>query len=259
MQVNFFAFLMALLLPFSAPFSALAEEKLPSVTVMADSSISVAVAKIARSYSQQKNVVVNTSFSSQKAQQQQISDGAAADILITTKATWIDELKQQGLIDIYSQTTIAKNRLVLVGSESSEVSIKNNELFPTTQIINSSDGEPMFLIGHPETSVDGTYAKESLRSLGAAGDLEPYTLYIKQPNQFFDMVLNQKAFGICFYSGARGQKNIKIIGEIPEASHAPINYYAVVIAGNNMNEARKFLQYLTSKEVRIIFRENGFF
>lgn len=240
------------------PFISKAEPQLPSVTVMADSSVSMAIAKVARDYSQQKNVVVNTSFATQKAQQQQISDGAAADVLITTKSSWIDELKQQGLIDVYSQTMLAKNSLVLVGAANSAVSINEKDLFPTMQIMASSGGEPMFLVGHPETLASGAYAKEALRNLGAANDLEPYTLYIKQESQFFDMIANQQAFGVCFYSEAVNQKGVKIIALLPENSHLPIIYYAVVIAGNNMNEARKFLQYLKSKEVRKILRDNNF-
>jgi molybdate transport system substrate-binding protein len=239
------------------PWQAFAVQQLPTLTIMADNSLSVAVAKIARNYSQKKQVVVNTSFTPQKAQQLQISEGAAADILITTKTIWIENLKQQGLVDIYSQTTFAKNRIVLVGAADSSVVMGDKNNFPSAQIITNSGGNPMFLIGHPETSIDGSYAKEALRDLNAENDLEPYTLYIKQPEQFFDMVVNQQAYGVCFYSAAMRRAGVKIIGALPESSHTPIVYYAVVIAGNNMNEARKFLEYIKSKEVRKILKDSG--
>jgi len=239
------------------PSVAAADPQLPSITVMADNSLSIAIAKIARNYSQKKQVVVNTSFSQQKIQQQQINDGAAADILITTKTPWLEELKQQGLVDIYSQTMLAKNRLVLVGQGGNNVVMDSKSGFPTTQIINFSGGEPMFVLGHPEMRADSIYAKEALRNLGAANDLEPYTLYIKQMEQFFELIANQEAFGICFYSDVQGRKDIKIIGALPESSHAPIVYYGVVIAGNNMNEARKFMEYLKSSEARKTLKDSG--
>jgi ABC-type molybdate transport system substrate-binding protein len=81
---------------------------LNSVTVMADGSMSVAIAEIARNYSRNKQIVVNTSFAAQRAEEAQIIAGADADILITPKQNWIDRLKERGLVDIYSIVKVAK-------------------------------------------------------------------------------------------------------------------------------------------------------
>jgi len=153
---------------------------------------------------------------------------------------------------------IAKNRLVLIGNTDSIVETKPNEIFPIVDIINSSGGEPMFAIGNPENMIEGGYSKEALRNLGASSDLEPYTLYVKTPEQIFELVTKQNAFALCFYSSTLGRKDIKIISTMPENSHKPIVYYAVAIAGNNMEEARKFMRYLTSKEGRKTLNNNGF-
>lgn len=259
-------------------FSAIAETILPTVTVMADSSMSVAVAKIARDYSRKNKTVVSSSFASQKIQQAQISEGAEADILITTKSAWIDELKLQGLVDFSSQTLLARNSLVLIGAVDSELALeksgqKSNK-FPTVAIINSgvssgisydansdteSSGiEPMFVVANPESLAEGSYSKESLRKLGASGDLEPYTLYVNQEEQIFDIVAKKKAFALCFASSVYRRNDVKIIDTMPEESYQPIKYYAVVIAGDNMNEARKFLQYLKTKEAKEILANSGF-
>ena len=235
-----------------------AAETLPSITVMADSSMSAAVAQIARDYTRTQKATVNTSFAPQKTQQEQITEGAAADILITTKEAWLDELKLQGLVDVYSKTPIAKNRLVLIGGKDSSVTTSYNEIFPIVGIINAGGGEPSFAIGSPETLIEGSYSKEALRNLGASSDLEPYSLYIKQLSEIFDMVANHQAFSLCFYSSTLGRKDIKIISTIPETAHKAIIYYAVVIAGDNMDEARKFLQYLKSKDARKTMNDNGF-
>lgn len=252
-KTKIFMLLVGLLLPVAVH----ASNSIPTVTVMADNSLSNSISKIARSYSQKKHVSVNTSFASQKFQQQQITDGAAADVLITTKQSWLDELKQQGLVDIYSQFAIAKNRLVLVGGADSTITIDSNNSFPSSQIIKASGGEPMFVVGHPETRIDGGFAKSALYNMGAMYDLEPYISYIKQIDQFVELITTQKAFGICLFSDTIGNKKIKIIGALPEDSHQPIIYNAVVIAGNNMNEARKFMEYLKSSEVRKILSDNG--
>lgn len=231
---------------------------LPTVTVMADHSLSLAVAEIARNYSRSKQAVVNSSFVPQKIQQEQISEGAAADILITSKEGWIDELKLQGLIDIHSQTRFARDRLVLIGSTESNIVSLGSGRFPTVDIMKSGNGEPIFILGNPESLMEGVYAKEAMRSLGASDDLEPYTLYVKRLDEMLDMVVKQQAFGVCFYSSTVGRVDLKIIDILPESAHKPIVYNAVVIASDNMDEARKFLEYLKSTEVRKLLPKYGF-
>ncbi len=247
-----------IILPFLA-FSARAEVvSLPTITVMADYSLSLAVTEITRNYSRDKQTVVNSSFAPQESQQRQISEGGAADILITSRAAWIDELKLQGLVDIHSQTKLASDRLVLIGSPKTKIVSLGSGRFPSDDIINSNYGAPMFLVGNPEVLMEGVYAKEALRNYGVASDLEPYTLYIKRLDQMFDMVINQQAFGMCFYSSVFSRSDIKIIDKIPESAHEPIIYYAVVIASDNMDEARNFLAYLKTKEARKSLRKYGF-
>mgnify|MGYP001317805100 CR=1 FL=1 len=231
---------------------------LPTVTVMADHSLSMAVSEIARNYSRDKKTIVNTSFVPQKIQQEQINEGAAADILITSKDEWIDELKLQGLIDIHSQTKFAKDRLVLIASVESNIVSQGAGRFPTVEIIKSASGTPIFMLGNPESLMEGVYAKEAMRSLGASDDLEPYTLYVKRLDEMLDMVVKQQAFGVCFYSSVFNRSDLKIIDMIPESAHKPIVYYAAVVASDNMDEARNFLAYLKSTEVRKLLSKYGF-
>jgi len=231
---------------------------LPSVTVMADNTMSNAIAEIARHYARDRETVVNTSFAASAAQETQITEGAAADILITPKQSWIEQLKTQGLIDIYSPTAIARNRLALVGPEDSPIVANIAQKFPTVPIINRLGGEPGFVVGNPETQAAGVAGKEALRNLDVASDLEPYTLYVKQQNQMIEMVTQQQGYGLFFASSIMGRSGMRILDFLPESSYQPVKYYAVVIAGDNMDEARKFLDYLSSTDARQVFRQNGF-
>jgi len=231
---------------------------LNSVTVMADSTMSIAMAELARDYAKTQNVIVNTSFAAPDVQQAQITGGGAADILITPKQSWIEQLKTQGLIDVHSPTPVAKNQLALVGPADSPLAVKLSRFFPTAAIIKQIEGEQGFVIGNPGTQMAGVYGKEALRSLGAAGDLEPYTLYIKSQDEMFDMVAKHHAYGVFLYSSTIGREGIRVLDLFPRNSYKPITYYAVVIAGDNMNEARKFLDYLKTPAAKKIFTQNGF-
>jgi molybdate transport system substrate-binding protein len=231
---------------------------LSSVNVMADSSLSVAVTAIARAYARDRGVAVNASYMTSKEQQVQIAEGEAVDILITPMDKWIEDLKTQGLVDIYSETPVARGQLALAGPEASPLTFTIIEGVPVAQLIWQMQGEPEFLVGHPETLAEAAFSKEALRNLGAAADLEPYTVYIKQRDQMYRMVVNRGAYGVFLYSSVLSRPGIKVIGMIPSTAHQPIQYYAVVIAGENMDEARKFIDYLKSSEARRIFSESGY-
>ena len=90
---SFLAIAVSLLVLLPAPVWAL-----PSVTVLADPSMGMAVAEIARNYAREHNVVVNTVFTMSAAQENEIKEGGSADVLITPKQSWIETMKTQGLV-----------------------------------------------------------------------------------------------------------------------------------------------------------------
>lgn len=229
-----------------------------SLTVMADPSLSLAMSEIARDYARTAKVTVTASYMPPAVQQQQITDGAAADLLLTPLASWIEELKTQGVIDVYSPTPVAKNRLALAGPPGGGLEeVDWEEKFPAARIITLLDRQPGFAVGSPDSLTEGVYAREALQSLGALWYLEPYTLYVKRLEEMFAVVAERGGFGLFFYSTVLDRPGIRVIGLVPEKFHTPIQYYAVVVAGENMSEARKFLDYLKTEPAQIIFRQNG--
>lgn len=249
-----FSFVVALLIWAYAP-SALA---IASINVMADGSLGVAVSEIARNYSREHGVVVNTSFVSPGMQAAQIAEGGAADVLITPLSSWVEELQTQGLVDVYSRVIIAKNQLALVGPQHSPVTVRLDQGFPIVPIIQQLGDDPGFVVGNPEALAEGRYGKEALRNMDAANSLEPYTLYIRNIAEMVDMVANHHAYGVMYASTAAMDPAIKTLDIFPENTHQPIAYHAVVIAGENMDAARAFLAYLQSPEAARVFKNNGF-
>ncbi len=56
-------------------------------------------------------------------------------------------------------------------------------------------------------------------------------------------------------SDVKNDGNITILGRVPKIK---IDYHALVIAGDNMGNARDFIQYLRSDEAKSILLEFGF-
>jgi len=230
---------------------------LSNITIMADNSASLAVSKLAREYARSKGIAVSTSFGGRSAQAEQILEGSAADILITTDAQWIEELQTQGLIDIYSRLEFARGKLALVGGEDSTLNMKLTNNFMAAPLVHAMNDQPALFIGNPEYIMEGKYAKQALRSLDALDVLEPYTLYPKTLDEMVDQVTRHNAFGVFMYAQALLMEHAKVIDIFPEKSHSPIPYYAVVIAGDNMDEARKFMKYLSSNSARAAINNSG--
>lgn len=227
-----------------------------SVTVMADSSLGVALAKVARRYSRSTNTVINISYLPQKIQQAHIIEGGAADLVITPKTDWIEEMKRQGLVDAKSQVSIAKNRLALIGPKDTPIKAEWPK-FPAAAIIEAIGKKPGFVIGNPETLPEGVYAREALRKLTPSGELEPFILAQDQLSGIFDAVRTHGAYGLALYSDTLAQNDITVIDLVPESAHKPIEYFAVVVAGENMDAARKFLEYLKEDDAQRLLREGG--
>lgn len=228
-----------------------------NLTVMADNGASIAVAKLAREYARAHGVSVSTSFIEKSMQSSQILEGGAADVLVTQDARWIDDLQMQGLIDIYSKLEFARGRMALVGPADSTLTMKLTGNFISAPLVNAMHSEPELFLGNPEYVPDGKYAREALRSLGALDVLEPYTLYLKSTDAIIERVTQHQSYAVLPYGQALLLENARIIDVFPENSHRPIPYYAVVIAGDNMEEARKFMKFLTSERARNVMNSAG--
>ena len=86
-----------------------------NLIISAAASLKEALEEIKPLYQQSKtNVKINYNFGSSGALQQQIEQGAPADIFISAAKKQIDALEQKGLLVAGTRNIIAKNKLVLV-------------------------------------------------------------------------------------------------------------------------------------------------
>ncbi len=238
-------------------FASAPAQAMNNLTVMADSGASIAVAKLAREYARLQDVSVSTSFIDKSTQSSQILEGGAADILITQDARWIDDLQLQGLIDIYSKAEFAHGRIALIGPADSPLSMKLSGSFISAPLVHAMNSEAELFLGNPEYIAEGKHAREALRNLGALYVLEPYTLYLKSYDEMVEQVTQHNAYAVFPYGQALLLEKAKVIDVFPENSHSAIPYYAVVIAGDNMEEARKFMKFLSSERAKNTINGSG--
>jgi molybdate transport system substrate-binding protein len=230
-----------------------------TITIMADPSITVPLTLIARQFSYEKHMPVSVEFASTKEQIEKIEQGAEANVLISAKPLWIKRMQQGGLIDVYSRTNIAANQLVIIGplgSQSSQTATEGTQLLKLLPI---KKPDFQFGIGDPEYLAEGTYSLESVGMLDIEEDLEPHYTIFRSMSELSKSVANYNLYGMMYASDTLLYPRISKVMTLPESSHSPIIYQAVVVAGEYMNEAREFLKYLKQPKAQNYFKQAGFY
>ncbi|MEY3333191.1 MAG: molybdenum transporter periplasmic-binding protein, partial [Cyanobacteriota bacterium] len=129
-----------------------------SLLVSAAASLKDVLEEIKPLYQQNKpNVKISYNFGSSGALQQQIEQGAPADIFISAAKKQVDALEQKGLLVAGTRNIIAKNRLVLV--------VPNN-FVGVTSFYNLKDAKvKKIALGEPRSVPAGQYAQQVLEKL----------------------------------------------------------------------------------------------
>ncbi len=228
----------------------------PEITVMADPSMTIPLSKIARIYAQEKNIAVATSFGAGSVQIKDLEDGQEGNVFITARPALIRLLQSKGLMDVYSLTNIATNRLVLLGP-------KNNITNPRAKkrlmkLLPTQEKDFQLALGDPEFLSEGTYALQLIRKLRLSRELEPSYSFFRDNFALRKAITQYGAYGFMFETDVLLYPDLNKLMTISSDDSSAIIYQAAVVAGDNMNVARDFLKFLTSKTAADIFKENGF-
>ena len=164
----------------------------------------------------------------------------------------MDTLEKNNLILKDTKKILLKNNLVL---------ISNINSYPINTIndLKSSKIKKIGL-GEPTTVPAGQYAYETLKNLNILDELKPKLIYAKNVREVLTWAeTNNIDAGFIYESDLKASDNIKLIYKIPESLHEPIVYpLAVIKSSKNIKAANKFVEFLSGKKARSIFRKYGF-
>jgi ABC-type molybdate transport system substrate-binding protein len=86
--------------------------EIQSITVLADTRLSIPLSQLATRFTQSHNISVANAFGTSADQKKKIEDGEPADLFITSNAELIEQLKIKGLVDVNSITRITDSKSV---------------------------------------------------------------------------------------------------------------------------------------------------
>lgn len=244
--------LLALALPLITPTPLTAQSNV-NLLVSAAASLKDALEEIQPVYQQtQPNVTIKYNFGSSGALQQQIEQGAPADIFISAARRQIDALEQKGMLVPGTRSNLANNRLVLIVPHNST---------GVNSFFNLTDANiRRIAMGEPRSVPAGQYAQQVLEKLGIFNQIKPKLVFANNVRQVLASVESGNAdAGLVYATDAKISNRVKVVVAADEKFHSPIVYpMGVIKTSRNIPAAKEFLDFLSSNQAKAILRKYGF-
>ncbi|KEK21941.1 molybdate ABC transporter substrate-binding protein [Bacillus gaemokensis] len=228
------------------------EDKTVELTISAAASLQDAFKEIEKQYTQKEpNIKLSFNFGGSGALQQQIEQGAPADLFFSAAEDKFQTLVKKGFINEKEGKNLLGNELVLVVPKDS--SIKTFQELKEEKV-------KKLAIGTPGSVPAGKYAKASLTHENLWNDLQNKIVFTKDVRQVLTYVETGNVdAGIVYKTDALISDKVKIADAAPANSHEPIHYpVGVIKESKHKKEATSFYEYLQSKDAQSIFKKYGF-
>ncbi|MFS0728056.1 molybdate ABC transporter substrate-binding protein [Paenibacillus sp. 1P07SE] len=223
------------------------------LTISAAASLKDALMELQKQFeADHDNIKLLFNFAASGALQQQIEQGAPADLFISAAPKHISELVQKGMIKGNNYTDLLKNELVVV--------VPADQQAVTELVDLQSEPVRHIAIGIPESVPAGEYAKAALESAGLWEALQPKLVQAKDVRSVLQYVETGNAdAGFVYRTDALSSDHVKIAFAAEERAYPPVIYPMGLIAGSSHPEqARALYDYLQTDGTVAIFEKHGF-
>jgi molybdate transport system substrate-binding protein len=228
-----------------------------AVVVFAAASTTNAVTEIGELYADRHLGGVTPSFASSSTLAKQIDNGAPADVYVAANKKWMDYLEARNLIDKKSRVDLLGNRIVLIAPIAS--ALKSIDVAPGFALATFLGKEGRLSMGDPEHVPAGMYGKKALENLGVWEQVKDRLAPMKDVRAALVLVERAEApVGLVYATDAAISKKVRVVGTFPASSHPPIVYPVAVVAGGQVEAAKRFIDFLRSPESRAVFKKYGF-
>lgn len=198
------------------------------------------------------DVTLTFSFGGSGALQQQIEQGAPADVFISAAEKQMNALEDKGLIVKDSRKDLLENKVVLI------TPTDKKDLTSFEDVATDKVGQ--IGLGEPGSVPVGQYSEEVFTSLGILDQVKAKAVYGKDVKEVLSWVETGNVdAGVVYATDARQSSNVSIICEAPAESYqAAIYPVAVVKDSKHQEQAEEFLEFLSSDDAKGVFQDLGF-
>ena len=232
----------------------LSNDSLTTITVSAAASLQDALEAIAPQFqAAHPNITIEYNFGSSGALQQQIEQGAPADIFFSAATNQMDKLGAADLILPESRQDILTNSLVLIAPATSSLVM--------TEIaqLKAADFNRL-AVGEFRSVPAGEYALQVLKELKLLAPLQSKFVFGSNVRNVLTAVESGNAeLGIVYATDAALSNKVKVLATAPKETHLPIVYPIATIQGTSSPVASQtFIDFLLTERAQATFVEFGF-
>ncbi len=223
------------------------------VTVFAAASLTDSLKEIAATYEKQSNDKIVFNFGASSTLARQLEEGAPADIFFSADEAKMDGLEKKGLILKETRKSRPSNSLVIVVAAEGGAAIETPKDLATDKV-------KRLALAEPKTVPAGIYAKEYLQKQNLWSAVERKVIPTENVRAALAAVeAGNVEAGIVYKTDAAISRKVKVAYEVPVKDGPGISYpMAVVKEANQPEAAKKFLQYLGSRDAANVFERFGF-
>jgi molybdate transport system substrate-binding protein len=224
------------------------------LTISAAASLTDALKEIQTAYrTKAKNTKLNFNFGASGALQQQIEQGAPADLFLSAAVKNMKALVDKQLIESGKQKNLLTNELVVVVPVDGKATIGSEADLTKPEVLHLA-------IGIPESVPAGSYAKEALTYSKLWDGLQSRIVQGKDVRQVLQYIETGNAdAGFVYKTDALTSQKVKVAFAVDSKSYQPVEYpIGLVKATKHSKEAEDFYNYLQSKEALDVFVKFGF-
>lgn len=229
------------------------EGKPVELLISAAASLTDCMNELKATYMQEHPLVtIKANYASSGALQQQIEQGAPADIFFSAGVKQMQALQSKGMMDDATVKDLLENKLVLI------VPVGGAKLL-SLQDLAGSDIKRI-AVGDPKSVPAGQYADEAFRNLGLLDAIKDKLIYAKDVREVLSWVeTGNVQAGLVYETDAKISKNVAISAVAPEGSHKKVIYPVGMLKDSkHPDESKAFAQYFFSDEAKAVFAKYGF-
>jgi molybdate transport system substrate-binding protein len=223
------------------------------VTVFAAASLADSLKEIAAAYERQSGDKIVFNFGASSTLARQIEEGAPADLFFSADEAKMDELEKKGLILKETRKSRLSNSLVIVVAAEMGAVIESPKDLATDKV-------KRLALAEPKSVPAGIYAKEYLQKQNLWSAVERKVIPTENVRAALAAVeAGNLEAGIVYKTDAAISKKVKVAYAVPDKDSPGISYpMAVVKEAKQAEAAKKFLQYLGSRDAAKVFERFGF-
>jgi molybdate transport system substrate-binding protein len=198
-------------------------------------------------------ITLTFNFGASGALQQQIEQGAPADLFFSAGKKQMSALVDKKLIDAGKQKNILTNELVAIMAKDAKTQISKIEdlLLPQVKKV---------ALGEPDIVPAGSYAKEALVYAKQFDALQPKIVYGKDVRQVLTYVeTGNTDIGFVYKTDALTSQKVKVAFALNPQSYTPVQYpLGIVTATKHKQEAEALYAFVQTKKAQDLFIKHGF-